>query len=79
MATFTLTHMNIKGFELFQDSETFLNSLNDFSMIPPNWTTNIQDNHQISDYDDLKLNYSVDLTKAQLSLFNVSKPIFSIG
>ena len=79
MATFTLTHMNIRGFELFQDSETFLNSLNDFSIIPPNGIANIQNNHQISDYDDLKLNYSVNLTKTQLSPVNVSKPNFSIG
>jgi hypothetical protein len=49
MTVFTLIQINVVGSELFQDSETFLNSLSDLSII---FTRNTGYETQISEYDD---------------------------
>jgi len=49
MADFRFTQITVVGCELFQDTETFLNSLSDLSII---YSADTSYKNQISEYDD---------------------------
>jgi len=49
MADFRFTQITFVGCELFQDTETFLNSLGDLSII---YSADVSYKNQISEYDD---------------------------